>query len=142
MNRTMIATLVAALGLSMASPALGQEAPRKQPAAKPTYFVSGGSCSRSWTVFSKHDTFVGALEAANKMRKAKSVGRVVISIGSEPGLPPDVFARTCQVYSLACRLSWQVHVTTNDIAAAKKLAEELTRSGRDVEIVYEMAQRS
>jgi hypothetical protein len=140
MIRTTIVTLLAAMGLSMVWPAPAQETPRKQPAAKPTFFVSGGSCSRSWQLYSKHNSFLDALDAANKMRTAKTATRIVISIGGEPGLPPDVFARACRVYSLACRGGWQVGPSTKDLAAAKKTADELTKSGRVAEIVYETAQ--
>ena len=142
MIRTTIATLATVWGLSMVLLASGQEAPSKSSTAKQTYCVSGGFCSRSWKVYSRHDTFRAAIAAASKLRSEKETGRrIVISTGGEPWPPPDLGASTYQVYSRACRTGWQPGLATKNLAEAKKDVEELTKNGRDAEIVYHVAER-
>jgi len=139
MIRTTITTLATVWSLSLVLFASGQEAPSKPSAAKPSFFVSGGSCSRSWKLYSSHDTFQKAVTAANKLRSEKTAGRIVISTGDQVWPPPDLVASSCQLYSRACRTGWLPGLTTKDLAQAKKNAEELTKNGRDVEIVYHVA---
>jgi hypothetical protein len=144
MFRTLMMTLAAIGGLSVVSLAGAQETPTKLGDAKvntrSTFYVSGGSCSRSWRTYSKHDSLISAVDAANKLRGEKT-GRVVISTGAEPSLPPDQIASSCQLYTRSCRIGWQAGLRTTDRAEAKKEAEAVSENGRDVEIVYEVAAR-
>ena len=132
MIRTKLVLLAVITILAQSTRTMADDAAK--PEALKKFCVYGGSCSRSIRMQGSYATIQEAAIAAEKCRTDK-LNYVTIRTGATGNDYFGMGATQYQVYTVGCRVGWQLQATVDTEDKANEVAEQYKKDGRRFEVV-------